>query len=86
MPTPRELSDLLFHAGPMGTCCRENDAFDEYDRIARDLAGRLEEGNTSDVALHETLREWFGDDLVERVDLASVIKALEQLSYRTRES
>ena len=83
MPTPSELSALLFHADPMGTCCRENDATDEYDRIAQDLAGRLEEGETPEVALHEVLRKWFGDELVEGADLAGVIEALEHLGRRT---
>lgn len=83
MPTPRELSELLFHADPMGTCCRENDAFDEYDRVARDLAERLEEGDTPDVALHAVLREWFGDEPVECADLAGVIEALAQPGSRT---
>ncbi|MFC2992961.1 hypothetical protein [Halomonas tibetensis] len=86
MPTPSELSALMFHADPMGTCCRENDAFDEYDRIAFELAERLEEGEISDVALHAVLSEWFDDDLVERADLAGVIEALESVSTRTGES
>ncbi|WP_373190308.1 hypothetical protein [Halomonas sp.] len=82
MPTPSELSDLLFHADPMGTCCRENDAFDEYDRIAFELAEHMEEGDRSDVALHQVLREWFGDELVERAQLADAIEALETLDRR----
>lgn len=73
------LSQVLFQHDPMGTCCRENDLFDEYDRIAFELAERLGEGDTTDVALHAVLREWFGDDLVERADLASVIEALENV-------
>ncbi|MGM0985121.1 MAG: hypothetical protein ACQEXG_17175 [Pseudomonadota bacterium] len=83
MPTPRELSELLFHADPMGTCCRENDLFDEYDRIAFDLAERLEAGVTPDIALNAVLREWFDDELVERADLAGVIEALKSIGTRT---
>ena len=73
------LSQILFQHDPMGTCCRENDAFNEYDRIAFELAERLEAGDTPDVALNAVLREWFGDDLVEGADLASVIEALENV-------
>ncbi|WP_404296936.1 hypothetical protein [Halomonas sp.] len=77
------LSQILFEHDPMGTCCRENDLFDEYDRIALELAERLEAGGTPDVALNAVLREWFGDELVERADLAGVIKALESVGTRT---
>lgn len=83
MPTPSELSALLFHADPMGTCCRENDATGEYDRIAVELAERLEAGDTPDVALNAVLRKWFDDELVERADLAVVIEALESVGTRT---
>ena len=83
MPTPRELSHMLFHADPMGTCCRDNDAFDEYDRIARVQAKRLKGGDSPDVALHDVLREWFGDELVQRADLTGVIEALEHIGYGT---
>ena len=77
------LSQILFQHDPMGTCCRENDATDEYDRIAQDLAGPPEEGDTPEVALHEVLRKWFGDELVEGADLAGVIEALEHIGRRT---
>lgn len=83
MPMPSELSDLLFHADPMGTCCRENDAVDEYDRIAHDLAVRLENGETLDVALYEVLREGFGDELVTGADLSGVLEALGASGRRT---
>ncbi|WP_280553466.1 hypothetical protein [Halomonas sp. 25-S5] len=77
------LTQILFQHDPMGTCCRENDAFDEYDRIARDLAERLDDGDTPDVALPAVLRKGFGDELVQRADLTGVIEALEHIGRRT---
>lgn len=86
MPSHSELSKILFQADPMGTCCRENGALDEYDHVAHDLVERLKDGETADVALHEVLREWFGDDLVERADLSNVIEALDHPRSRTGDS
>lgn len=32
------ISEILFQLDPMGTCCKENHAYDEYDRIADQIA------------------------------------------------
>jgi hypothetical protein len=35
------ISKVLFDADPMGTCCQENDLFDEYDDVAELIAEGL---------------------------------------------
>lgn len=32
------ISEILFNLDPMNTCCKENEAYDEYDRIADQIA------------------------------------------------
>ena len=32
------ISEILFQLDPMNTCCKENNAYDEYDRIADQIA------------------------------------------------
>lgn len=56
--TPEQISDALFHTDPMNTCCKENDCFDEYDRIARGVSSQLLEGFNLKEALVLELVEW----------------------------
>ena len=63
--TADQISRALFENDPMNTCCKENDCFDEYDRIGADVAEYLETGATLKEALAEAINEWFydGEDL-----------------------
>ena len=63
--TADQISRALFESDPMNTCCKENDCFDEYDRVAADVAQSLEAGSTLKEALAEAINEWFydGEDL-----------------------
>ena len=79
MPTPQELSVLLFETDPMHTCCRENDCFDEYERIACDVAERLQAGESPGPALRRVLGDSFGEELVDRVRLEPVVDELDAL-------
>jgi hypothetical protein len=45
------ISQALFEFDPMNTCCKENQCFDEYDRIAEVVEGRLRQGFTLKQAL-----------------------------------
>lgn len=56
-----QISQALFEADPMDTCCKENDCFDEYDRVASDVADRLAEGESLKQALMTEISEWFFD-------------------------
>jgi hypothetical protein len=38
------LSDILFEVDPAGTCCKENDLFDEYDSFALYVINDVENG------------------------------------------
>lgn len=38
MNNAKYISLFLFENDPMNTCCKENDAFDEYDFIASEIA------------------------------------------------
>ena len=55
------ISRALFEFDPMNTCCKENDCFDEYDRIAGGVEWRLRQGFTLKQALVLELAESFFD-------------------------
>jgi hypothetical protein len=59
--TADQISRALFENDPMNTCCKENDCFDEYDRIAADVAESLEGGATLKDALAGAINESFYD-------------------------
>ncbi|MBF7731117.1 hypothetical protein [Pseudomonas sp. N040] len=71
-----EISKILFDADPMGTCCKENDCFDEYDAIARAIFQQLSSGRPADEAVSETLMDWFEVESIEPTSLASIVLAL----------
>jgi len=63
-----QISKALFETDPMNTCCKENDCFDEYDKVAEDVAQRLWEGESLKQALQAEISEWFfdGDEFDEK--------------------
>ena len=56
-----QISRALFETDPMNTGCKENECFDEYDRVASDIADRLAEGESIEEALSTEISEWFFD-------------------------
>ena len=64
LPTANVISQALFQADPMRTCCVENECYDEYGRVAASAEAYLEEGYTLAQALHKALRDSFGEELV----------------------
>ena len=56
-----QISQALFETDPMRTCCKENDCFDEYDTVAKDVAKRLLDGESLKQALQAEISEWFFD-------------------------
>jgi len=79
--TTEQISDALFETDPMNTCCKENDCFDEYDRIAADVAQSLEAGASLKDALADAINEWFydGEDRPKSESIvASTVLQLEQ--------
>ena len=42
--TAQQISNALFETDPMRTCCKENDCFDEYDRVADEVITLLAQG------------------------------------------
>lgn len=55
MSNAKYISDFLFENDPMNTCCKENDAFDEYDFIASEIAECQNIGEVKELFL-----EFFG--------------------------
>jgi len=79
--TADQISRTLFESDPMNTCCKENDCFDEYDRVAADVAQNLEAGAALKDALAEAINDWFydGEDLPKSESIVeSTILRLEQ--------
>jgi len=66
----------LFHTDPMHTCCKENDCFDEYDRVGLGAAEKLSQGYGLEAALRSELAEWFGHDLAETAKLKTTVSLL----------
>lgn len=81
MPKPlttEAISAALFRADPMHICCRENDCFDEYDRVAEGVVGKLEEGHPLEEAVHKELTEWFGQDFARAANIQEVLDDLQR--------
>lgn len=70
------LSQMLFTHDPMRTCCIENEAFEEYARVAATLAAHLVDGEGPSEALRAALREWFGSELVAEAQLTDLDQAI----------
>ncbi|MEA3250585.1 MAG: hypothetical protein U9Q35_03240 [Pseudomonadota bacterium] len=71
-----QVSRVLFESDPMGTCCKENDCFDEYDAIADDIVSRCQRGQPLESAIRGTFEEWFGIELAERGDVSALGREL----------
>ena len=76
-----EISKILFEFDPMGTCCKENDCFDEYDSIARSIFQKLANGQSEGEAVSETLIDWFEVYSIEPTSLASIVRAMQTESH-----
>lgn len=72
----QQVSRTLFETDPMHTACKENDCFDEYDRVARGVIAEIENGVTLEHALEHVLGDWFGQELIESRDLSPVVEQL----------
>jgi len=59
--TKDQISQALFEADPMNTCCKENGCFDEYDGIAEAISARLVTGDNLEQALITEISKWFFD-------------------------
>jgi hypothetical protein len=76
------ISRALFEFDPMNTCCKENDCFDEYDRIGEGVEGRLRQGFSLKQALVLELAEsFFDDDFLHTDCLDQVVAYLEGKDY-----
>ena len=57
------ISQLLWQLDPMNTCCNVNEGMeDEYWSQAREIARRLEQGETPRAAIIATFDFWFWED------------------------
>ena len=72
-----QISQALFETDPMNTGCKENDCFDEYDRVASDIADSLAAGESIEEALSTEISEWFFDG--EQCDQSRLQPVLERL-------
>lgn len=77
------ISQALFHTDPMHTCCKENDCFDEYDRVAEDIRERMQAGASCAHALVSALGAWFYDDEAELVGLEVIKPVIEWIERQS---
>ncbi|MBF5052663.1 hypothetical protein ISO4_01265 [Alcanivorax venustensis ISO4] len=75
----QRISRVLFDIDPMGTCCKENDCFEEYDGVAMAVADRLEHGRSLKAAVVGAFDECFGADPTADAGLNEVVSALEEV-------
>jgi hypothetical protein len=73
----KQISKALFETDPMNTCCKENDCFDEYDRVAEAVAEMLAGGHSMSQALITEISEWFFDG--EKFDTSRLEPVIEIL-------
>lgn len=57
------INAILFEIDPMNTCCKENNCYDEYERIASDIASMTSTGETIESALQYQFKFWFESTL-----------------------
>lgn len=67
------ISEILFDIDPMNTCCKENHAYDEYDRIADQIENLPE-------LTPENIRKIFFDSFNVRLTEDSVKEIISHIS------
>jgi len=73
------ISLCLYQLDPMSTCCKENECFDEYDRIASEIIKVLDDGYTLRDTLTSQFSMWFDvelpqgklEDIIQRMSIPS---------------
>ena len=63
-----KLSQLLYTNDPMDTCCKENNAFDEYDRLAAWTIEAMSEGLEFKAALQLNIKDLFDEMSANEID------------------
>lgn len=66
------LCQTLFELDPMGTCCKENDSYDEYNNIAAQAADLIDDGHSFRSALGRVLSDSFSEDMASKVDYEEI--------------
>lgn len=74
------LSQTLYEHDPMGTCCRENDIYDEYNNIAAQTADLIDDGHSFRSALGRVLSDSFSEDMACEVDYEEIEEHFRKLS------
>jgi len=74
--TTKAISEALFSADPMHTCCVENDCFDEYDGVAERITTRLTQGVELDAAIRAELAYSFDEGLADAANIEPVLSTL----------
>ena len=68
-PVVETLSTRLFNLDPLGTCCKENDCYDEYYGIAGYLyavfPSKVEDENLTDEELTKLAKNVYEEESVE---------------------
>jgi hypothetical protein len=67
----KDLSEILFEIDPAGTCCKQNDCFDEYDSIAAEIEHDYDQHGLFQQAVVENFEFYFEMQL-EDEDLKSI--------------
>jgi hypothetical protein len=62
------LCQTLFELDPMGTCCKENDSYDEYNNIAAQTADLIDDGHSFSDALNRVLSDSFSEDMASQIE------------------
>lgn len=73
------ISQILFKLDPMGTCCVENDMYDEYDYIADTLEGLFKDNpGCPRIDIAEMVDQAFTDEFggIDRSVVVQIVEAL----------
>jgi len=82
IPSAKSLSEALFNLDPLGTCCKENDAIDEYDKIAEDIVAEMTAGSGLINSVRVVFERWFGVETISAQSTNSRIMALpDQINF-----
>jgi len=75
-PSIKQISKALFDTDPMQTCCKENDCFDEYDLVAKQIYRNVEAGLSFKQSTLLVLTRLFDAEQARKADLSAIELAL----------
>lgn len=73
------LNKMLFDLDPMNTCCKENDMFDEYQKIATNITGWLIRGCDVTDSVKSVFDAYWWEGCLSKEKLEQIVKETNEI-------